>query len=81
MSYKGTRRTIQPRYSVAGVTDGSGTGGLPANQALDVYANFNQAFEVPWFGRQQVGAYAFLKGLSNIFPNQRRHTDPGFRYR
>ena len=48
------------RYSVAGVTDSNGAGGLPANQALDVYANFNQAFEVPRFGRQQIGLYGFL---------------------
>jgi len=48
------------RYSLAAVTDSNGAGGLPANQAVDVYANVNQAFEVPWFGRQQVGLYGFL---------------------
>jgi len=48
------------RYSVAAVTNSNGEGGLPANQAVDVYANVNQSFEVPWFGRQQVGVYGFL---------------------
>lgn len=48
------------RYSVAVVTDSNGASGLPANQAADVYANFNQSFAVPWFGRQQVGVYGFF---------------------
>jgi hypothetical protein len=48
------------RYSVSVVTDSNGAGGLPANQAVDVYANFNQSFEAPWLGRQQVGVYGFL---------------------
>jgi len=48
------------RYSVAVVTDSNGSAGLPANQAADVYANFNQSFAVPWFGRQQVGVYGFF---------------------
>jgi len=48
------------RYSVAVVTDSNGANGLPANQAADVYANFNQSFEAPWFGRQQVGVYGFF---------------------
>jgi hypothetical protein len=48
------------RYSVAVVSDSNGAGGLPANQAADVYANFNQSFEAPWFGRQQVGVYGFF---------------------
>jgi hypothetical protein len=48
------------RYSVAVVSDSNGAAGLPANQAADVYANFNQSFEAPWFGRQQVGVYGFF---------------------
>jgi hypothetical protein len=48
------------RYSIAAVTDSNGAGGLPVNQAVDVYANFNQSFEAPWFGRQQIGLYGFL---------------------
>ncbi len=48
------------RYSVAVVSDSNGAANLPANQAADVYANFNQSFEVPWFGRQQVGVYGFF---------------------
>jgi hypothetical protein len=48
------------RYSVAVVTNSNGATGLPSNQAYDVYANFNQAFETPWFGRQQVGVYGYF---------------------
>jgi len=48
------------RYSVAVVTDSSGGTGLPVNQAADVYANFNQSFEVPHLGRQQLGLYGFF---------------------
>ena len=48
------------RYSVAAVTDSNGAGGLPSNQAVDVYANFNQSIQVPWFGRQQIGLYGFF---------------------
>lgn len=46
------------RYSVAVVSNNNGTAGLPSNQTYDVYANVNQSFEMPWFGRQQLGAYA-----------------------
>jgi len=48
------------RYSVAVVNNSNGTGGSPGNQDYDVYANFNQAFETPWFGKQQVGLYGFF---------------------
>jgi len=48
------------RYSVAVVTNSNGAGGLPANQAYDVYANFNQSFEAPWLGSQQVGVYGYF---------------------
>jgi hypothetical protein len=54
------------RYSVAVVTDSNGATGLPSNQSYDVYANLNQSFEVPWFGRQQVGVYGFF-GQSPTF--------------
>jgi hypothetical protein len=48
------------RYSVAVVADSNGSPGLPSNDAYDVYANFNQSFEAPWFGRQQVGVYGYF---------------------
>ena len=54
------------RYSVAVVTDSNGATGLPSNQAYDVYANFNQSFEAPRFGRQQVGVYGYF-GLSPTY--------------
>jgi hypothetical protein len=47
------------RYSVAMVSSNSGATGLPTNQTYDVYANVNQAFEVPRLGMQQLGAYAY----------------------
>jgi hypothetical protein len=54
------------RYSVAVVGNSNGSTGLPSNQAYDVYANFNQAFEVPHLGMQQVGVYGFF-GQSPTF--------------
>ena len=48
------------RYSIAVVTGSNGQTGLPSNQSYDVYANVNQAFEVPWFGAEQVGAYTYF---------------------
>ena len=48
------------RYSVAVVSDSNGQTSLPSNQAYNVYANFDQAVEVPWFGRQQVGVYGYF---------------------
>lgn len=56
----------QTRYSVALVTNSNGETGLPSNQAYDVYANFNQSFEAPWFGRQQIGVYG-LYGQSPTY--------------
>jgi hypothetical protein len=55
------------RYSAAVVTDSNGQTGLPSNQSYDVYANFNQAFEVPWFGREQVGAYGYFGESPTFF--------------
>lgn len=48
------------RYSIAVLTDSGGATGLPSNQSYDVYANFDQSFEVPRFGGQQVGTYAYF---------------------
>jgi len=48
------------RYSVAVVSNSNGAPNLPSNKAYDVYANFNQAFEVPRLGSQQVGVYGFF---------------------
>jgi hypothetical protein len=65
------------RYSVAAVTDSNGATGLPANQAVDVYANFNQAFEVPGFGRQQVGVFGFLGDSPTYFQTSGGAPIPG----
>lgn len=48
------------RYSIAMLSNSNGATNLPSNQAYDVYANFNRSFEVPRFGRQQVGVYGYL---------------------
>ncbi|HEY6339393.1 MAG TPA: hypothetical protein VIW68_12945 [Candidatus Sulfotelmatobacter sp.] len=48
------------RYSVAVVSSNNGGTGLPTNQTYDVYANFTKAFEAPWLGRQQFGAYGYF---------------------
>ncbi len=58
------------RYSVAVLSNSNGFGGLPANQAYDVYANFNQSFETPWFGRQQVGVYGYFGQSPTFFQTQ-----------
>jgi hypothetical protein len=47
------------RYSIAVLSSNDGVTGLPSNQTYDVYANFNQAFEVPKLGRQQIGLYGY----------------------
>ena len=65
------------RYSVAVVSNSNGAGGLPANQAYDVYANFNQAFEAPWFGRQQVGVYGFSGESPTYFQTSGGSALPG----
>ncbi len=62
------------RYSVAVVSNSNGLGGLPANQAYDVYANFNQSFEASWFGRQQVGVYGFFGESPTYFQTQGGNT-------
>jgi hypothetical protein len=57
----------ETRYSVAVVSSNSGQTGLPSNQTYDVYANVNQAFELPWFGRQQLGAYGYFGESPTFF--------------
>lgn len=47
------------RYSIDVLSSNDGITGLPSNQTYDVYANFNQAFEVPKLGRQQIGVYGY----------------------
>jgi hypothetical protein len=65
------------RYSVAVVTDSNGSTGLPTNQVADVYANFDQSFEVPWFGRQEIGAYGFFGQSPTYFQTTRGVPIPG----
>jgi len=65
------------RYSVAVVSDTNGETSLPSNQAYDVYANFNQSFETPWFGRQQVGAYGYFGESPTFFLTANGNPIPG----
>jgi hypothetical protein len=65
------------RYSVAVVNSNNGVTGLPSNQTYDVYANFDQALEVPWFGRQQIGAYGYFGQSPTYFQTSGGHPIPG----
>ena len=65
------------RYSVAAVTDSNGGTGLPTNQSYDVYANFNQSLEAPWFGRQQLGAYGLFGRSPTYFQTNNGIPIPG----
>lgn len=65
------------RYSVAVVTDSNGATGLPSNQAYDVYANFNQAFEVPKLGSQQIGVYGYFGQSPTFFQTNGGQPIPG----
>lgn len=65
------------RYSVAVVTDSNGATGLPSNQAYDVYANFNQSFEVPKLGSQQVGVYGYFGQSPTFFQTNGGQPIPG----
>jgi len=65
------------RYSVAVVTDSNGSTGLPSNQAYDVYANFNQALEVPGLGEQQVGLYGYFGESPTYFQTSGGNPIPG----
>jgi hypothetical protein len=65
------------RYSVAVVSNSNGSTGPPSNQAYDVYANFNQAFEAPRFGRQQVGVYGYFGESPTIFQTSGGRPIPG----
>ena len=65
------------RYSVAVVSDSNGGTGLPTNQAVDVYANFNQSFEAPHLGWQQVGVYGFFGESPTYFQTSGGTPVPG----
>ena len=65
------------RYSVAVVSNSNGATNLPSNQAYDVYANFNQSFEAPRFGRQQVGVYGYFGQSPTFFQTNNGNPIPG----
>jgi hypothetical protein len=55
------------RYSVAVVSNNNGVAGLPASNAYNVYANFNQGFELPGWGLQRVGVYSYFGESPTFF--------------
>jgi hypothetical protein len=65
------------RYSVAVVSNSNGQTSLPASQAYDVYANFNQSFEVPKLGSQQVGVFGFWGQSPTYFQTTNGQPIPG----
>lgn len=65
------------RYSVAVVTDSNGATGLPSSQAYDVYANFNQSFELPKLGSQQIGVYGYFGQSPTFFQTNGGNPIPG----
>lgn len=65
------------RYSIAMLGDSNGSAGLPSNQAYNVYANFNRSFEVPRFGRQQVGVYGYLGESPTYYQTSNGNPIPG----
>ena len=65
------------RYSVAVVSSSNGATGLPTNQTYDAYLNFNQAFEVPKLGEQQLGVYGYLGESPTFFQTSQGSRIPG----
>jgi len=66
------------RYSIAVVSSGTNGGaGLTVNQTVDVFANFNQSFEVPRLGRQQIGVYGYLGQSPTFFQTVNGNPIPG----
>jgi hypothetical protein len=65
------------RYSVAVVSSNNGETGLPSNQAYDVYANLNRAFEVPRLGKQQLGVYGYFGESPTFFQTSGGNPIPG----
>jgi hypothetical protein len=65
------------RYSIAVLSSNDGVTGLPSNQTYDIYANFNQAFEVPKLGRQQIGVYSYSGKSPTYFQTNGGTTIPG----
>jgi hypothetical protein len=65
------------RYSVAVVSSNNGETGLPSNQAYDVYANLDRAFEVPRLGKQQLGVYGYFGESPTFFQTSGGNPIPG----
>src|SRR5580704_4327392 len=65
------------RYSIAVVSSNNGRTGLPTNQTYDIYTNFTKAFEVPWFGRQQFGAYGYFGEAPTFYETSGGSPIPG----
>ena len=65
------------RYSVSVLSSNNGITGLTSNNTYDVYANFNQAFEVPKLGMQRVGVYGYFGQSPTYFQTSGGRPIPG----
>lgn len=65
------------RYSIAMVNSSNGQGNLPYGDTYDVYANFNQGFELPKLGVQRVGVYGYLGQSPTLFQTSNGFPIPG----
>ena len=65
------------RYSVSVLSSNNGITGLTSNNTYDVYANFNQALEVPKLGMQRVGIYGYFGQSPTYFQTSGGRPIPG----
>src|SRR4029077_11071960 len=65
------------RYSVAVIGTNNGQQGLTTSQAVDVFANFTQAFEVPRLGLQHIGVYGYVGNSPTYFQTSNGTPIPG----
>ena len=83
----GHSRNSYTRYAVSLLSSNNGQVSLPTNRTYDVYANFNQAFELPGLGLQRVGVYGyvgqsptyFLTANGTAIPGAGRGNEPFYR--
>jgi hypothetical protein len=55
----GHSRNSYTRYAVSLLSSNNGEVGLPTNRTYDLYANFNQGFEIPGLGLQRIGVFGY----------------------
>jgi hypothetical protein len=65
------------RYSIALLGSSNGPGGVPASQSVNVYANFDQGFDIRKIGTQRVGGFAYIGQSPTYFQTTNGSTVPG----